>query len=328
MRLGLSSVFAGKDKNADSIGMNKRFGLDFKNPIGVAAGFDKNGLIVDRLAELGFGFVEVGTVTPKPQSGNPKPRIFRLPKDEALINRLGFNNDGARVVADRLRRIDRRCVVGVNIGKNRDVPNSQATADYIRCLDIIHDVADYITVNVSSPNTPNLRDLQQAENLEELIEALQRRNQELGPKPLLLKISPDLSESEIGSVVDISLRNKLAGIIATNTTISRDGLLTANIESIGAGGVSGKPLALRSTAAISSIYRHSNGKLPIVGVGGIFDAEDAFEKIAAGACLLQGYTGFVYGGPKFAQNLNEGLARIVSDRGFTNINQAIGSAHR
>ena len=312
---------------ADEFGEIERFGLKFANPLGVAAGFDKNGVVVNQLSELGFGFVEVGTVTYNPQAGNPKPRLFRLPDDKALINRLGFNNDGAVVTARRLRKLERRCIVGVNIGRNKDVPNEEAAENYLKCFELVHSQADYITINISSPNTPNLRELQKLENLEELLEILQTRNCELGAKPLLVKIAPDLSEAEIEAIVDLALRYELSGIIAINTTVSRDGVKARNIERFGAGGLSGKPLANRSTDVISTIYRHSKGKLPIIGVGGIFNAEDAFEKIAAGASLVQAYTGFVYCGPSFAQDVNIGLAAILKQRGFATLDQAVGSAH-
>lgn len=326
LKLGGASLFQRSEEfPALEVG---RFGLRFSSPLGVAAGFDKNGTVVNQLASLGFGFVEVGTVTLEPQPGNPKPRLFRLQADRALINRLGFNNDGAAVIAGRLRNIKRRCVVGVNIGKNREVPIEEATANYLKCFDLIHPVADYIVVNISSPNTPNLRELQQAESLDELIGTLQNRNSELGRKPLLVKIAPDLTEAEIEQAVDVCVLKDVAGIIATNTTISRDGLRTADVNKIGAGGLSGKPLAKRSTEVISSIYKYSNGKLPIIGVGGIFSAEDAFEKIAAGASLVQAYTGFVYAGPTFAGDVNSGLAAIIRDRGFANIGEAVGSAHK
>ncbi len=326
LKLGGASLFQRSEEfPALEVG---RFGLRFSSPLGVAAGFDKNGTVVNQLASLGFGFVEVGTVTLEPQPGNPKPRLFRLQADRALINRLGFNNDGAAVIAGRLRNIKRRCVVGVNIGKNREVPIEEATANYLECFDLIHPVADYIVVNISSPNTPNLRELQQAESLDELIGTLQKRNSELGRKPLLVKIAPDLTEAEIEQAVDVCVLKDVAGIIATNTTISRDGLRTADVDKIGAGGLSGKPLAKRSTEVISLIYKYSNGKLPIIGVGGIFSAEDAFEKIAAGASLVQAYTGFVYAGPTFAGDVNSGLAAIIRDRGFANIDEAVGSAHK
>jgi len=310
--------------------------LRFPNPLGVAAGLDKNAVVVDRLASIGFGFVEVGTVTLEPQKGNDKPRLFRLPQDHALINRLGFNNDGAARVAARLRKVDRKCVIGVNIGKNKDVPNEEAAENYLKSFDLVYEAADYIAVNISSPNTPNLRELQRSERLEELLGLLQARNRELANagssesaefriKPLLVKIAPDLSENEIGMIVDICLRLKIDGIIATNTTVSRDGLKTANVNDLGPGGLSGKPLSGRSNEVIRTIFRHSKGKLPIIGVGGIFTGQDAFDKIAAGACLVQAYTGFVYGGPSFARDVNAELARLIKARGFVSVDEVVGS---
>jgi dihydroorotate dehydrogenase len=332
LRIGLAStqvqIFTAKRFDVESSGKLPRFGLRFKNPLGIAAGFDKNGVVVNQLAALGFGFVEVGTVTYEPQKGNEKPRLFRLPKDHALINRLGFNNEGARKIAERLTNLDRKCVVGVNIGKNKDVPNEEATENYLKSLDLVHAVADYIAVNISSPNTPNLRELQKSENLEDLLGALQNRNRELGAKPLLVKIAPDLTEAEIEMIVDTCLRLEVSGIIATNTTVSRDGLKTANAAEFGPGGLSGKPLVGRSNEVIRSIYRYSKGKIPIIGVGGIFSGKDAFEKIAAGACLLQAYTGFVYHGPSFAQEINAALTALIKERGFANIDEAIGSEAR
>src|SRR5436189_63709 len=328
--LGIRALKAGmaapyySDPNEFNFGPIERFGLEFPNPIGVAAGFDKNGVVYDRLASLGFGSVEVGTVTVKPQKGNEKPRLFRLPKDNALINRLGFNNDGAKVVATRLASRPRTGVVGVNIGKNKDVPNDEAIQNYLACFEIVHPVADYIAVNVSSPNTPGLRDLQKGENLDELLSALQKRNQELGPRPLLVKIAPDLTEAEIEMIVDIAMKLDLSGVIATNTTISREGLKTNDVDSFGGGGLSGKPLKARSNEVISVIFRASGGKLPIIGIGGIFTAEDAFAKIAAGASLLQVYTGFVYGGPRFARDITSGLANILEAKGFSTLGEAIG----
>ena len=341
MRLGLSGLFTGG--RPESSGEVERFGLRFSSPLGVAAGFDKNGVVVNQLAALGFGFVEVGTVTLKPQKGNEKPRLFRLPEDHALINRLGFNNDGARIVADRLKRLDRRCIVGVNIGKNKDVPNEEAVENYLACLDIVYDVADYITVNISSPNTPGLRELQHGEHLETLLGALVKRisNAEIAEnaelvnnspprlrKPLLVKIAPDLTTAEIEEIVDICLDLGVSGIVATNTTVSRDGLKTRDAESLGPGGLSGRPLTARSTDVISTIYRRSKARLPIIGVGGIFTAQDAFEKIAAGASLIQAYTGFVYGGPSFARTINRGLLRILKERGFTRLDDAVGSGNK
>ena len=303
----------------------ERFGIRFKNPIGIAAGFDKNGRVVNQLASLGFGFVEVGTVTLRPQPGNEKPRLFRLPKDEALINRLGFNNDGAEAVAERLSKLERKCVVGVNIGKNKDVPNEEAVESYLATFETVHPVADYIAVNISSPNTPNLRDLQKAESLDELLGSLKKLNRELGAKPLLVKIAPDLSENEIEAAVSVCQSHNVAGIIATNTTVSRVGLKTPEVERIGAGGLSGRPLNNRSTEVIRAIYRFSKGEMPIIGVGGIFDAEGAYNKVAAGASLLQAYTGFVYGGPSFAYDINSGLAGMLKRHGFASWDEAVGS---
>ncbi len=328
LRLGLAGFVQPVESNdSPFFGEIERFGLKFSNPLGVAAGFDKNGIVVNQLASLGFGFVEVGTVTYEPQPGNPKPRLFRLPEDKALINRLGFNNYGAEVVAERLKKLDRRCVVGVNIGRNKDVPNEEATQDYLKCFEIIHGVADYVAVNISSPNTPNLRELQRAESLEDLIAALKKKNAELGPKPLFVKIAPDLTEGEIEAIVDVAVRYEVSGIIATNTTISRNGLVIKDIDQIGDGGLSGKPLAKRSSEVISMIYRSSKGALPIIGVGGIFTAEDAFAKVAAGASLIQAYTGFVYGGPSFARDINRGLAAILKERGYETLDEAVGSEH-
>ena len=312
---------AAKQFACELFGEIERFGLKFKNPLGVAAGFDKNGVVVNQLAALGFGFVEVGTVTFNPQKGNEKPRLFRLPEDKALINRLGFNNQGTPRIVQRLKKTRPNCVLGVNIGKNKNVPNEEAIENYLESFDLASTVADYIAVNVSSPNTPNLRELQRAENLEELLAALQKRNRELAEKPLLVKIAPDLAETEIEAIVDISMKLNLAGIIATNTTVKRENLKTKIKEN---GGLSGKPLKNLSNGVIKKIYRISKGKLPIIGVGGIFSAEDAFEKIAAGACLVQAYTGFIYQGFSFARDVNFGLARILKEKGFKNLGEAVG----
>lgn len=327
LKLGL--VPFGSPSDVVNLSPIERFGLKFSNPLGIAAGFDKNAVVVNPLEKLGFGFVEVGTVTYEPQPGNAKPRMFRLPADKALINRLGFNNEGAVKVAERLKVLKRNCVVGVNIGKNKDVPIEEATQNYLKSFDLVHAHADYIAVNISSPNTPNLRELQKAESLDELLGELQKRNRTLSTadplKPLLVKIAPDLTPDEIESIVDIALRYELAGIIATNTTISRERLKTKDAASIGAGGLSGRPLTKRSTEVVSVIYRHSKGKIPIIGVGGIFNAQDAFDKIAAGASLIQAYTGFVYGGPDFARDVNAGLADILKTRGFSTLDDAVGS---
>lgn len=329
LKLGLGTKAArnliAKRFAGESFGELERFGLKFNNPLGVAAGFDKNGIVVNGLAALGFGFVEVGTVTFNPQKGNEKPRLFRLPADKALINRLGFNNEGATKIIERLKKIQPDCVLGINIGKNKDVPNEEATRNYLKSFDLASEVADYIAVNVSSPNTPNLRALQKAENLEELLSKLQKRNYELSAKPLLVKIAPDLSEAEIEAIVDISIKLKLSGIIATNTTVKRENLRT-NIDETG--GLSGKPLQNLSNEIIKKIYKYSNGKLLIIGVGGIFTAEDAFEKIASGAALIQSYTGFIYQGFSFAHDINSGLVRILKEKGFNNLNEAIGSRNK
>jgi dihydroorotate dehydrogenase len=307
----------------DEILRIEKFGLNFKNPLGVAAGFDKNGVVVNQLAALGFSFVEVGTVTLNAQKGNEKPRLFRLPADEALINRLGFNNEGTEKVTGRLKKITPHCVLGINIGRNKDVPNEKAVENYLKSFDLAHKAADYLAVNVSSPNTPDLRELQKAENLEELLSQLQRRNFELSPKPLLVKIAPDLNDPEIEAIVDIAQRLNLAGIIATNTTVSRENLKTKINQN---GGLSGKPVFEKSNEVIKKVYRFSGGKLPIIGVGGIFTPDDAFKKIACGASLLQAYTGFVYRGFGFARQINSGLAQILRERGFHYLEEAVGSS--
>lgn len=338
LRNGLASgLFAPRSSELPQGLAVSRFGLDFANPLGLAAGFDKNAVAVDALANLGFGFVEVGTVTYEPQPGNERPRLFRLPADRALINRLGFNNDGAETVVRRLSQSRRPCVIGINIGKNRTVKLEDAVANYLRCFELVYSAADYIAINVSSPNTPGLRDLQQIGALRELLLAIIERGNELseqketggsetGPrrKPVLVKIAPDLSDDEIIAIADLCTELGADGIIATNTTVSRKGLRSVNLEDIGAGGVSGKPLTQRSNRVISLIFRHTQGRLPIVGVGGVFSGEDAFEKIAAGASLLQAYTGFVYGGPRFAVELLTGLARILETEGFSSLDAAVG----
>lgn len=311
-------------------GTLRRFGLEFPNPIGLAAGFDKDGIAVHGLAALGFGFIEVGTVTNEAQAGNPKPRLFRLPRDHALINRLGFNNSGAAQVSRNLKSHPADCVLGVNIGKSRNVPLENSIEDYLASFEAIYDVADYIAVNVSSPNTPNLRELQQAALLEDLLRALQERNLRLAQgrpgKPLLLKIAPDLTGKEIESIVEVALRCKIAGIIATNTTVRRDDLKTpaARVAKFGQGGLSGAPLRNLSTCIISTIFRLTSGKLPIVGVGGVFTVRDAWEKIGAGASLIQLYTGFIYEGPAIARRLNKGLVDLLKREGLRSLDEAVG----
>jgi dihydroorotate dehydrogenase len=327
-------TFAKRQFHREPFGKLKRFGLEFANPVGLAAGFDKNGTAALALAALGFGFIEVGSVTSEPQPGNPRPRLFRLPRDRALINRAGFNNCGAKQLAENIKRHRPDCVLGVNIGKSRNIAIENAILDYLESFDAVYDIADYITINVSSPNTPNLRELQRADRLAELLKALQERNHELATrrslqqgKPLFLKIAPDLSDPEIESIVDVATRSQIAGVIATNTTTSRAGLQTsrAEVDAYGEGGLSGAPLRNRATEVISLIYRLTRGVLPIVGVGGVFSAEDAWDKICAGASLIQLYTGFIYEGPEVARRINEGLADILKREGFSSFDEAIGS---
>ncbi|RSK23880.1 quinone-dependent dihydroorotate dehydrogenase [Hymenobacter metallilatus] len=288
-------------------------GLRFRNPLGLAAGFDKNAELTDELGALGFGFVEIGTVTPRPQPGNPTPRLFRLPQDAALVNRMGFNNHGAEAAAARLRqRHDRGLIIGGNIGKNKDTPNEQAAQDYVACVEALHEVVDYFVVNVSSPNTPGLRQLQEREPLIQLLQQVQERNQALPvPRPLLLKIAPDLTDPQLDDILLIARETNLSGLVATNTTISRDGLTTpaATVASLGAGGLSGKPLRQRATEVIRYLSRHSRGQLPIIGVGGIHSAQDAREKLEAGASLLQLYTGFIYEGPALVRRITSELVK-------------------
>ncbi|WP_394347833.1 quinone-dependent dihydroorotate dehydrogenase [Niastella caeni] len=331
------------------------FGLQFKNPVGLAAGFDKNALYLTELEALGFGFVEIGTVTPKPQAGNEKPRLFRLPKDKALINRMGFNNDGVNVVAQRLKEwrekqlatgnrqlasrnegipnsnrpaqtedthspltIDHsRLIIGGNIGKNKVTPNEDAWKDYEICFRALFDCVDYFVVNVSSPNTPGLRELQEKDSLRKILSHLQTINQQESgtetdrkPKPILLKIAPDLTPQQIDDVIDLALEIKLDGLVATNTTISREQLHTtdAELQAIGAGGLSGAPVRLRSTEIVKYIHQKTNGQIPVIASGGIFTAEDAKEKLAAGASLVQVWTGFVYEGPAIVKNICSGLS--------------------
>jgi dihydroorotate dehydrogenase len=288
------------------------FGLRFKNPVGLAAGFDKNALMVDELAALGFGFVEIGTLTPLPQEGNPQPRLFRLPADKSLINRMGFNNEGVKAAVQRLRTRKSTVLIGGNIGKNKLTPNEQAIQDYEICYDTLYDVVDYFVVNISSPNTPGLRELQEKEPLKNLLTALKIKNQARPkPKPLLLKIAPDLSAHQLDDIVEICMDLKIDGIIATNTTISREGLQTNKkiIEKYGAGGLSGKAVKKRSTEVIRYLHQKTNGKIPIIGVGGIASPKDALEKLEAGASLVQLYTGFIYEGPALIREINKTLVQ-------------------
>jgi len=288
------------------------FGLRFENPVGLAAGFDKNATFFNQFASFGFSFIEVGTVTPAGQPGNPKPRSFRLVKDKALINRMGFNNDGAERVAARLRSNKARIILGGNIGKNTATANEDAAADYARCFTALYDVVDYLVVNVSCPNITDLSSLQDRQQLSGILERLSSlRSGMVSRKPLLVKISPDLSFSQIDDVLDLIAQFGLDGIVATNTSITRQNLTTdtARVDSIGDGGLSGNPLKDRSTEIIRYIYRKTGGELPIIGAGGIMDPEDALEKIAAGAALVQVYTGFIYEGPCLVKRINKAILR-------------------
>lgn len=284
------------------------FGLTFKNPVGLAAGFDKDAKLFNELGYCGFSFVEVGTVTPLPQEGNPKKRLFRLPKDEALINRMGFNNGGVDAMIEKLKGRKTDIIIGGNIGKNKVTPNEDAINDYLICFTKLFDYVDYFVVNVSSPNTPNLRDLQEKEPLTKLLQRLMDENAtKPAQKPILLKIAPDLTNEQLDDIIEIVETTKIAGVIATNTTISRAGLKTPNVEEIGMGGLSGKPLTNRSTEVIRYLYEKSGKQLNIIGVGGIHSAADAKEKLEAGAKLIQLYTGFVYEGPKLVKRINKEL---------------------
>lgn len=286
------------------------WGIKFPNPVGLAAGFDKDARWVDELSTLGFGFVEIGTVTPRPQPGNDKPRLFRLPTDSALINRMGFNNQGAEVAAERLKLRKSNIIIGGNIGKNKVTPNEDALSDYEICFKDLYDVVDYFVVNVSSPNTPGLRELQDKEPLMKILNRLKELNHQLGsPKPLLLKIAPDLTNSQLDDIVEIINTTGIEGLVATNTTIDRSSLKTSKdeVDNIGAGGLSGKPLRARATEVIKYLNDKSKGSFPIIAVGGIYTAEDAIEKLNAGAALVQVYTGFIYEGPAIARNICKGL---------------------
>ena len=299
-------------------------GISFPNPVGLGAGFDKNARYLNELEALGFGFVEIGTVTPLAQAGNDKPRLFRLPKDKALINRMGFNNDGVEVIKERLRKwnqrvaktsgntSNQRLIVGGNIGKNKITPNEDAWRDYVICFNALHEYVDYFVVNVSSPNTPGLRELQEKESLRKILTELQiQNNQFKTQKPILLKIAPDLSLEQIDDVISLAMEIKLDGLVAANTTIDRKQLTTSEslLAKIGAGGLSGGPLRQKSTEIVEYIHQKTNGQLPIIASGGIFTGADAQEKIAAGASLVQVWTGFVYEGPcivtKICRHLNE-----------------------
>lgn len=322
-RKGLSKSFAFHHPKLETA----LFGLTFKNPVGLGAGFDKNARYLRELQALGFGFVEIGTVTPKPQEGNEKPRLFRLPKDKALINRMGFNNDGVDVVAQRLKAWQenkrkntanrptekaQQLIVGGNIGKNKITPNEEAWKDYEICFNALHPYVDFFVVNVSSPNTPGLRELQEKDALKKILTHLQKLNENyIKPKPILLKIAPDLTLSQIDDVIELATEINLDGLVATNTTISREGLATpaSEIEAIGAGGLSGKPVMQRSTEVVQYIHQKTGGRLPVIGSGGIFTGHDAEQKITAGAQLVEVWTGFIYEGPFIVSNICKHLIK-------------------
>lgn len=284
------------------------FGLSFINPVGLAAGFDKDAKLIDELASFGFGFIEIGTLTPKPQSGNDKPRLFRLPQDKALINRMGFNNGGVIAAVERLKKRNSTVIVGGNIGKNKVTTNENAFEDYNYCFEALYSYVDYFVVNVSSPNTPGLRELQEKEPLAKLLSQVKALSHaKVKPKPVLLKIAPDLTLTQLDDIIAILKATNTDGVIATNTTISREGLDTSmqEIENIGAGGLSGKPVAVKSTEVIRYLRQQLGASYPIIGVGGIMEPLDAIEKLKAGADLVQIYTGFVYEGPAIVKRINE-----------------------
>ena len=308
----------------------RALGLDVPGPLGLAAGFDKDARGCDALGALGFGFVEVGTLTAVPQPGNPRPRLFRLPRDRALVNRMGFNNEGSSAAADRLaRKRHRRVVVGVNIGKSKVAPGSEAVADYVASAERVAAVAGYVVVNVSSPNTPGLRDLQAVERLRPLLtgvrESLDRAH--AGRVPLLVKIAPDLADADIDAVADLAVELGIDGIVATNTTVSRDGLASTHSEiaAVGAGGLSGAPLKPRALEVLRRLRARAGRRLVLVAVGGIETPDDAWERIRAGATLVQSYTGFVYGGPLWPRRINQGLAARVREAGLASIAEAVGA---
>ena len=292
-------------KVSDSLLRTKLFGIDFPNPVGLAAGLDKNAKLISQFSSLGFGFIEIGTVTPKSQSGNPKKRLFRLLSDQGIINRMGFNNDGVELIASRLKKKG-NIIVGGNIGKNKITPINNAVSDYLISFDYLFDLVDYFAINVSSPNTENLRDLQNKDNLIYLLSSIQKNNQSRKkPKPILLKIAPDLSNDQLLIIIDVVTKTSIDGIIATNTTVRRDNLKSSKNITNESGGLSGAPLTNRSTEVIRFLHKSSNGKIPIIGVGGIMNPNDAIEKIKAGATLVQLYSGFVYSGPSLVRQINK-----------------------
>ena len=331
----VASTFRKRYTVKDPALVSKVFGLDFQNPVGLAAGFDKDARWFPQLANLGFSHVEVGTLTGQGQTGNPKPRLFRLPQDRAHINRMGFNNGGCDGAARRLantRKSQPTDILGIIIGKTKVVPVEEATKDFLFCFERLYTFADYFTVNVSSPNTPGLRKLQNREPLIELLSSLQKLNatlssdHEVAAKPILLKIAPDVTDHQLDDIISILKEVKLDGIIATNTTISRADLKTddSKVESIGNGGLSGSPLTNRSRDVVSQLYAELKGEIPIVGVGGIMNGEDAWQMILAGASLVQVYTGFIYGGPGFVRDINRHILKQLKSNGINSVSDAVG----
>jgi len=308
---------------ADPILASTVFGVRFPGPLGLAAGFDKDGVGLRTWGALGFGYAEVGTVTAQPQPGNPAPRMFRLPADRALLNRMGFNNRGAAALAARLARHRPDVPIGVNIGKTKTVPPEQAADDYRASARLVGPLASYLVVNVSSPNTPGLRDLQAVETLRPILSAVLEETS----TPVLVKIAPDLADSDIDEIADLAVELGLAGIVATNTTVSRDGLLTPDVDRLGPGGISGPPLARRAVEVLRRLYGRVGDRLVLISVGGIETAADAWERITAGASLLQGYTGFIYGGGLWAKHIHDGIARRLHDGGFASMSEAVGTAN-
>jgi len=311
-KIGFSGLFRSMYVIEDKRLEREVFGLKFKNPVGLAAGFDKDAKLYNELGNFGFGFIEIGTLTPKPQDGNPKKRLFRLKEDQAIVNRMGFNNKGVVNAVERLQE-DRKILVGGNIGKNKITPNNEATSDYLMCFDVLFDYVDYFVVNVSSPNTPGLRELQDKEPLTALLKDLKKENTKRASrkkgkeKPILLKIAPDLTEDQLLDIITIVKDSKIDGVIASNTTIERKDLKSHTIYVEEKGGLSGKPLKNRSTEVIRFLAEKSNKAFPIIGVGGIHSAEDALEKLEAGADLVQLWTGFIYEGPALVKQINKAI---------------------
>ncbi|MBA4496226.1 quinone-dependent dihydroorotate dehydrogenase [Paenactinomyces guangxiensis] len=327
----LKNWFQKKMTVTDSRLSTECLGLHFPNPVGLAAGFDKHAGVYPAFAALGFGFVEVGTLTPRPQPGNPSPRLFRLPPDQALINRMGFNNHGVEQAKQTFEHLPRPPIpIGINLGKNKDTPNEQASRDYLTGLKTLYGYGDYFVINISSPNTKGLRDLQQVDALGRLLTDILARRNELADqtgkhRPVLLKIAPDLSPESLSDIIKTALHLEIDGVIATNTTLSREGLQSARQNE--AGGLSGRPLTRRSTELIRQIYAITGGKIPIIGVGGIFTGKDAYDKIRAGANLIQVYTGMIYRGPSIARLINEELLQLLEQDQLSSIREAVGLDH-